>query len=69
MRRFVLHELLLFVSFCQDDNWKANNNKEDTGTSKVGKKMSGTVVEPLFPVLGKLNVMKSILEKWGEGCH
>lgn len=38
MRGFVLHELLLFVSFCQDDNWKANNNKEDTGTSKVGKK-------------------------------
>ena len=69
MRGFVLHELLLSVYFCQDDNWKANNNKEDTGTSKGGEKMSGTAVEPLFPVLGKSNVMKSILEKWREGCR
>jgi len=38
VRGFVLHELLLSAYFCQDDNWKANNNKEDTGTSKVGKK-------------------------------
>ena len=68
MRGFVLHELLLSVYFCQDDNWKANNNKEDTGTSS-GKKMSGTAVEPLFPVLGKSNVMKSILEKWREDCR
>ena len=48
---------------------KGNNNKEDTGTSKGGEKMSGTAVEPLFPVLGKSNVMKSILEKWREGCR
>ena len=48
---------------------KPTTTKRTPVHQKVGKKMSGTAVEPLFPVLGKSNVMKSILEKWREGCR